>query len=152
MPTSASLDDWMNPLAALVASIRRDWDFSGIRTAVSKARHRGTPLEVATALLNLAARPRLTTPAMLAEDGAHWGTATVIPTASQARCTVEGHEHELAHNCRTCASDRLAAGAVDIADPPTLSPEQAARTVRGAALVRAALHSTDPTTTGASDD
>lgn len=144
MPTSASRDDWATPLAALVASLRTDWDFPGIRAVIHKARHRGTPLEVATALLRLADRPRLTSPAMLAEDGAHWGTVTVIPTATQARCTVLGHEHELAAYCRICAADAKAAGAVDIADPPTLSPEQAARTIRGAALVRAALH---PTTT-----
>jgi hypothetical protein len=134
MPTSASLDDWMNPLAALVASIRRDWDFSGIRTAVSKARHRGTPLEVATALLKLARNEALRTPAMLASDGSHWGTPTVVPSAGQPRCTVPGHEHELAAACVQCKT----ADVVIVDAPPlVLSKAQAAANIQGARDVRA---------------
>lgn len=130
MPTTASRDDWAQPLAALVACIRRDWDVPGTRAAISKARHRGTPLEIARALLRLAENQALRTPAMLAEDGSHWGTPTTVPTQSQARCAEYGHEHELASNCRICASDRKAG--VAVADPPTLTPEQRARNQAGA--------------------
>jgi hypothetical protein len=136
MPTSASLDDWMNPLAALVASIRRDWDFTGIRSAISKARHRGTPLEVATALLKLARNEALRTPAMLASDGSHWGTPTVVPSAGQPRCPEYGHQHELAHNCRICAADAKAASVLP-AERPRLTEAQAAANIQGARDVRA---------------
>ena len=141
MPTTASRDDWAQPLAALVACIRRDWDVPGTRAAISKARHRGTPLEIARALLRLAENQALRTPAMLHEDGSHWGTPTTVPTARQTRCAIDGHEHELASNCRICASDRLAAGAVDRADAPTLTEAQAARNVEGA---RAAMEHMAP--------
>jgi len=130
MMPNASRDDWAQPLAALVACIRRDWDTPGIRAAISKARHRGTPLDIARALLTLTENKALRTPALLVEDGAHWGTPTTVPTTSQARCTEYGHEHELASNCRICASDRIAG--IAVADPPALTPEQAARNQAGA--------------------
>jgi hypothetical protein len=142
MPTSASLDDWASPLAALAASLHhltkpaQEWDVPGVRAAISKSRHRGTPNEVTRALLKLAAKPDLRTPAMLAEDGAHWGTATVIPAATQARCPLPGHEHELASNCRSCAGDAKA-GDPTPADPPTISADQAARNIAWAERVRA---------------
>lgn len=138
MPTTASRDDWATPLAALVASIRRDWDFPGIRAAIHKARHRGTPLEVATALLTLAAKTDLRTPAMLADDGDWWGTTTFVIGARQPRCQLDGHEHELASNCRICISDAKAAGVMPAAGPK-LTAAQAAVNIRGAAMVRDAL-------------
>lgn len=36
-------------------------------------------------------------------------TKTGAPNPDDPRCPVDGHEHELAANCRICASDRLAA-------------------------------------------
>ena len=50
-------------------------------------------------------------------------------------CTVPGHEHEFAHACRACIGDDHAG--VDIADPPGISADQAARNEAGAASVRA---------------
>lgn len=146
MPATANRDDWATPLAALVASIRRDWDLPGIRAMIHKARHLGTPLEVAMALLRLAERTELTTPAMLAHDGAHWGTATTVPTARQPRCAVEGHEYELAASCRICATDGIPGDVPE--GVTTLPPEQIERNARGAHLVRQALrqHTTTPTT------
>ena len=134
MQANASRDDWAQPLAALVACIRRDWDTPGIRAAISKARHRGTPLEIARALLTLTENKPLRTPALLVEDGAHWGpTAPGAPVSSRAKCRVDGHDYYRLP-CAACKADELAAlaGAVDIADPPTLTPEQAARNQAGA--------------------
>lgn len=141
IPTTASRDDWATPLAAYVASIRRDWDMPGIRANISKARHRGTPLQIGTALLRLAANPDLRSPGMLADDGAHWGTPTVTPTIRQPRCPILGHEHELAApHCRTCRSDELAAQAeaeraAGITPGPLVTTAQAARNLRGARAV-----------------
>ena len=138
MPATANRDDWASPLAMLVASIRRDWDFPGIRTAISKARHRGTPLEIATALHKLAAKTDLRTPAILADDGAHWGTPTTVPTARQARCTLDGHEFELAPPyCRICRSEQIAAAPAQVTAPV---PAVTERDATQAAVVRAALH------------
>lgn len=138
MQPSASRDDWATPLAALVASIRRDWDFPGIRTAISKARHRGTPLEIATALLKLAAKSDLRTPAILADDGAHWGTPTSVPTARQARCTEDGHESELAPPyCRICRSEQIAATASDLVMAvPAVTPRDASHAAHIRTLTR----------------
>lgn len=142
MQATASRDDWAQPLAQLVACIRRDWDVQGIRAAISKARHRGTPLEIADALLRLAAKADLKTPAMLASDGAHWGTPTTVPTPRQPRCQVDGHEHELAPpHCRICASERLAAG--DVPASLRLSEEQAARNIARAAEILTTLRPPD---------
>lgn len=75
---------------------------------------------------------------MIALEGAHWRDAT--PRADAPRCAIPGHEHELAHNCRSCAGDRMAALAPDLADDLTISAAQAEVNKRGAAKVLAALH------------
>jgi len=120
-------------LAALVHELRQDWDATGILTALHAARNRSTPAGVAIAAIRAASVASNRTPAMIALEGSHWRDAA--PRADAPRCTVPGHEHELAHACRACVSD-LHAG-VDVADMPGISEDQAARNIAGAALVRA---------------
>jgi hypothetical protein len=134
MMHGAITDDQARALAALVASLHPGWDVPGVRVAIHKARHRGDAFAVARAALEVASRVELRTPALLAEDGPHWGTSTQVPRPQQARCVV--HPFELADPCRECRAEELAAG--EASPGPSISPEQAARNVAGARLVRAA--------------
>lgn len=123
-------------LAALVAALRPGWDEAGILAALHQARTRATAVDVAVAALRCAALETNRTPAVIPLDGAHWGEPTAVPSTRQPRCHLEGHEHELAINCRICKADReLAAPAYD-APVPAVTERDATQ----AAVVRAALH------------
>lgn len=138
MPTSASRDDWALHLARFANALRQDWDVPGIRAAIHAARTLGGCEDIAIALVELSKRRELKTPALLAQDGPHWHTGrTPDVRVTPARCKT--HEHEWALNCRSCAVEKF-----DPTATPTLAitPEQAERNARGAALVRAALTGT----------
>ena len=124
-------------LAALVHELRQDWDVTGILPPLHAARNRSTPAGVAIAAIRAASDPSNRTPAVIALEGVHWRDAAPRPDAP--RCAVLGHEHEVAHNCRACISDRMAALAPDSDDDLTISEDQAARNIAGATAVRAAL-------------
>ena len=124
------------PLAALMAALHPGWDAPGCAAAIHKARHLAPPDQLAHAAIDLATRTDLRTPALLAEKGPWWHTGRTPDTRVEpARCTVPGHEHEFAHNCRACIGDDHAG--VDVADMPGISEDQAARNIAGAAAVRA---------------
>jgi len=126
------------PLAVLMAALHPGWDVPGCAAAIHKARHLAPPDQLAHAAIDLATRADLRTPALLAEDGPWWHTGRTPDTRVEpARCPI--HEHELAHCCRACVGDRMAAMAYDIGTALGISPEQAARNEAGAASVRAAL-------------
>ena len=110
------------PLAVLMAALHPGWDVPGCAAAIHKARHLAPPDQLAHAAIDLATRADLRTPDTRVEP---------------ARCPI--HEHELAHCCRACVGDRMAAMAYDIGTALGISPEQAARNEAGAASVRAAL-------------
>jgi len=132
------------PLAALMAALHPGFDIPGCAAAIHKARHLAPPDQLAHAAIDLAKRADLRTPALLAEDGPWWHTGRTPDTRVEpARCTVPGHEHELAHACRACIGDRMAAMAPDGDADLTISADQLARNIAGAAGVRAAL--ADPT-------
>ncbi|HHX46041.1 MAG TPA: hypothetical protein GX718_01515 [Brevibacterium sp.] len=64
-------------LAALVARLRAShnmtaWDHPGIMAAIEKARAMADAFDLAHALLVLAERPDLRTPALLSTTGEHW--------------------------------------------------------------------------------
>lgn len=127
------------PLAQLMAELHPGpylWEVPGCAAAIHKARHLAPPDQVAHAAIDLAKRADLRTPALLAEDGPWWHTGRTPDTRVEpARCKV--HEYEMAHNCRACVGDDHAV--VDVADPPGISEDQAARNIAGATAVRAAL-------------
>ena len=73
-PNLATADDWALALARFVHCLRTDWDVPGIRAAIHAARHVDRRESVAIALIELARRDDLRTPALLPEPGAHWQT------------------------------------------------------------------------------
>lgn len=98
---------------ALAANAHRpDWPVSSLVTLLS--RHAGRPyLDLAVAMTVVACDPATRTPARINEAGPWWvtvkGYATpAVGPGAEPRCTVEGHEHELARNCRCCRAERLA--------------------------------------------
>jgi len=132
------------PLAALMAALHPGpylWDAPGCAAAIHRARHLAPPDQLAHAAIDLAKRADLRTPALLAEDGPWWHTVRTPDARIQpARCTVPGHEHELAHNCRACIGDRMAAMAPDGDADLTISAKQAQINERWAARILADLH------------
>src|SRR5665648_1096375 len=128
------------PLAQLMAALHPGWDVPGCAAAIHKARHLAPPDQLAHAAIDLATRADLRTPALLAEDGPWWHTGrTPDVRVEPARCTVPGHEHELAHCCRACVGDRMAAMAPDGDVDLAIGAKQAAINELGAARVLAAL-------------
>lgn len=148
MPTTASLDDWQRPLAALVASVRhlsggKPWDVPGIRAALNKARHCAPPHQLAHAAIDWAImRPDLSAPIGLEDDGPWWRTGrTPAARVVEVRCAVVGHETEPASCCRWCAGMAKGGPSTTEVDGDVLavSPEQAAINARGRALALARL-------------
>lgn len=129
------------PLAALMAALHPGWDPPGCAAALHRARHLAPLDQLAHAAIDLAMRTDLTTPALLASDGPHWHTGrTPDVRIEPARCTVPGHKHEMAHNCRACVGDRMAAMAPDGDDLPGITPKQAEINERWAARILDDLH------------
>lgn len=128
-------------LAALVASLRPEWDVRGIVKALFDARERGSAHDVAHAAINAAADLTHRTPAVIALAGPHWPSRPdVTAPLHYARCQVDGHRSYPAHSCGACRADRLAREAAEDTTPVlTLSPEQAAVNARGVRIVKAAL-------------
>ncbi|GAA3705857.1 hypothetical protein GCM10023081_47080 [Arthrobacter ginkgonis] len=59
-------------LANFIHTIRRDWDPAGITEALGRARHRGTPDQIAHAAIRAAGNPKNRTPGVIPLDGEHW--------------------------------------------------------------------------------
>lgn len=120
-------------LAALVHELRQDWDATGIMAALGKVRDRGSAIDVSIAALRVADDPKNRTPAVIVLAGDHWAApaqtraSSTVPRAGATRCTIPGHEHEIAANCRSCRAEQIA-----IADgtqapttrEPAVSPER----------------------------
>lgn len=133
-------------LAAMAHELRPDWPVRSLCTWLQADHANRAYQDIAVALAYIATDPTTQTPKRMNEAGPWWqasvragspNTPTAVPRPGDPRCTVYGHEHELASNCRGCAVDRY-----EPTDGPTftpLTPEQAARTERGARLVREAL-------------
>jgi len=134
------------PLAALMAALHNErslfeWQAPGCAAAIHKARHLAPPDRLAHAAIDFAAWADLRTPALLADPTGPWWHTGRTPDVrlEPARCTVPGHEHELAHACRVCIGDRMAAMAPDGDADLAISAKQAAINELGAARVLAAL-------------
>ena len=105
--------DQAQALAALIATLRPDWQPPGILKALSDARTRGTAWDLAHAALYAAQDPSVRTPAVIALPGDHWrgrslgdGTPIHFP-----RCPEPGHTSYRADNCGACRAERLEATA-----------------------------------------
>ncbi len=152
MMTGTITDDQARALAQLVALLSGDkrWDAAGVRSAISKARHKAPAAELAIAAIRCAINPDAKTPAVIGMDGPHWSTGSSVTATDHryARCQEPGHSSFPAWNCAACRSERLAAPDEQTAAPTlAISEDQAATNARGAANAKRALaHHTARTT------
>ena len=115
-------------LAAFVVRVRTDWSHGGVTAAIERAAD-ADPLDVARALVTLAADRSMLTPALLAKPGPWWRNAAGLNVAPE-RYTQQCHDHPAeAVPCPACR-------AAYEANPPrreTIAAAlQAARAARGA--------------------
>lgn len=130
--------DQARALAALVATLRDDWDTPGILQALSDARARGDAYRIAHAALYAAETPGIRTPAVIALAGPHWTRGRDLGTGDgdhYARCPEPGHSSYPATNCGACRADQIAATQPRDTRPPT----DPTTYTHGAAAARAAL-------------
>lgn len=112
-------------LAAFVVRVRTDWSHGGVVAAIERAAD-ADPLDVARALVTLAADRSMLTPALLAKPGPWWRNPAGENVAPE-RYTQQCHDHPVeAVPCREC---RRAAEA----DPPSTATIEAARAAARAA-------------------
>lgn len=133
--------------AAAIHNLRPDWPTKSLATFIGTDMATMAYADVVTALTIVAVDPKTQTPRRVLEAGPWWTAVqaafgggshgTVIPGPSNERCTVEGHEHELAGHCRSCAAD--AKGADGWLEPDPSSPQHVADYHAGMARARAAL-------------
>lgn len=132
-------------IAASMNAHRPDWKIPSLVTFLSRNHAHRSYRALSIAATFVATDPTTTTPALLNNSGPWWTAAalalgethTAIPAASQERCPIEGHEHELAGHCRVCAAE--AKGADGWLEPTPPSPRTVADYHRGMAIARAAL-------------
>lgn len=104
-------------VASAAHELRPDWPIRSLCTWLQADHAHRAYADVAVALAVIATDPKTQTPKRMNESGPWWIAAQAahgdspssttyagVPAPGTARCTVEGHEHELASNCRTCRS------------------------------------------------
>lgn len=106
-------------IAAAMHAVRPDWRPDSLATFLTN-HHAARPFrDLLIAGVVVAADERTQTPNLLNTHGPWWvaaqaGTRAATPTVgpgAEPRCTKDGHEHELARNCRWCRSEALEATA-----------------------------------------
>lgn len=105
-------------VAAAMVAVRPGWSEASLVTYLTR-HHAARPWrDLLVAGVIVAADERTQTPALMGQHGPWWLAAQAATgQATQdgqlgpqdARCARPGHEHELAHNCRACRSEALAA-------------------------------------------
>jgi len=110
------LDDReLTRLADMAAALRPDWHPRSTTAYLRRSqRHRGYA-DVGLALAFVALDPASDTPARLEQPGPWWQAtrlhAAPPPPVGPGRgipaCRLPGHEHEPAHACRACRSERI---------------------------------------------
>ena len=117
MMTTTISREQAHALAALVRTIRPDWDERGTVKALSDARMMGTPVEVCIAALRAADCATNRTPAVIAMKGAHWSSVTaptqqpwqltygLPPMPDEPRCEKHGSQRL---PCASCRANELA--------------------------------------------
>lgn len=129
-------------LAALVHELRDGWDAAGTLAKLAEVRTRGSAWDIAHAALYAAEDQANRTPAIIAHAGPHWTRGKALGQSGPApdmpgrdRCTT--HDHERAHNCRSCAADRKARSDDDARQDAALAsqgvPLERIRAIRAAA-------------------
>lgn len=128
--------DQARALAALVATLRPDWDAPGVLAALRTARTKGTADQLAHAAINAATNTANRTPAVIALDGPHWSTVRPVETrgGDYDRCQVPGHQQWPAWHCAGCRADARAA------DHPRETTPEPVDVGPGPELARTALH------------
>ena len=103
-------------IAAAMHCLRPEWRVDSLKAFLTK-NHADRPFaDLAIAAVAVTLDERTQTPQLLNQHGPWWVAAyqasrTPTPTVgpgAEPRCEKPGHEHELARNCRCCASERLA--------------------------------------------
>lgn len=127
-------------LTALIEDLRPDWDRAGIWAKVVEAKDRGPAWDLIHAALYAAENPAVRSPGVIPKAGEHWTRGHALGEAGttsgrHARCPEDGHEHEPAHNCRSCRSEHLEAPVQAghlVARTPTAPTERVAEIVAAA--------------------
>lgn len=124
-------NDQIQRIAAALNALRPDWRAQSLVTFLTK-HHADRPYQdLLIAGVIVALDPTTQTPQLLNQHGRWWvaaqqvAAATVTPTPGpgrRPRCTVSGHEHEAADNCRSCAADRLVTGDRPVQAVPAMVP------------------------------
>ena len=115
-------------LAAFIIRVRTDWSHGGVMAAIGKVTD-ADPLDIARALVNLAADPTALTPALLEKPGPWWRnpeSRNVAPPRNSMRCH-DHPDHEVP--CPACR-------AAYEANPPR--PESIAAALKAARRARGA--------------
>lgn len=102
--------DQAHALAALLATLRPDWQPPGILKALSDARERSDAWSLAHAALHAAQDPKVRTPAVIALAGEHWTKGKALGTADPIRferCAEPGHSSYRADNCGACRAEAI---------------------------------------------
>lgn len=116
--------DHSKALAALIQSLRPDWDLPGINDALYRAKDRGDAIEVCVGALR-GSVPTNRTPAVIPLDGNHWRDTVAAHVAKRVTAA------DKAVHCERC-------GIVHTQLSPCSPPAERAHG-RGAELARAAL-------------
>lgn len=122
-------------LATLVTRLRANrnmpiWDHPGILAAIEKARGMADAFDLTHALLVLAERPELKTPALLPESGEHWRRASGVMVTRRGDNNIPCPDHiGETQPCRRCNEGKR---------PPTEDEKASLR-----ALVEAARKQTE---------
>ena len=121
-------------LAAEGAALRPDWPVRSVLTYLANNHAHRAYRDLAVALAYIATDPTTITPKRLGESGAWWmvspeTAASTVPRAGAVRCTIPGHEHEIAANCRSCRAEQIAI-TDGTSTPTTREPVVSAERVR----------------------
>ena len=125
-------------LAALVHTLRIEWDIPGVIKALRDARDRGSAFDVAIAALHCASDLTNRTPAVIAMAGAHWTKGKALGMTGGGnfvRCPKPGHTSFPAHNCGACRMDALDGSDATYERTPAV-PTERVREILDAALTR----------------
>ena len=96
-------------LASFVCRVRTDWRQVGTVENILKCED-AWPLDIAHALLNLAADATIKTPGLLAQDGPHWRSKAPAdpPPPRPIVCPTHHIQHSVSARCPSCAGDEKA--------------------------------------------
>lgn len=128
-------------IAALANALRPEWPIRSVLTYLEQNHAARAYRDLAVAMAHVACDPETKTPRRLSESGPWWRatcepTMTAIPAATDARCTVYGHEHYRLP-CRGCRAEALAANPTELTPAvPAVTPRDATHAAHIRTLTR----------------